>query len=203
MLVLHIVYMQLKNYNLSMRQNYQEHKVLLFEYIIKLLIDWYRAVESSNQEDIDRHFSRLTSLKLLFFVSTIKHKNGKDLLDTFSNFYAMQYGPVEADIYNGIVKSSTKIYHFGTHSLSHKDKDTNSDSIFSQVDSQEKTDIQTSINLLKERNPQIISYNASKLINISHKWEAWQNAMTIAVMLGKGSEQMPKESIRSNPQIYE
>ena len=96
----------------------KDDKILLFEYLVYRLIEWYKDVVSDSHY-INKHFSRLTALKLLFFVSTIKDtENGnKDLLDVFNKFYAMQYGPVEIDIYTAIVEGKTKLYTFGVHEL--------------------------------------------------------------------------------------
>lgn len=176
-------------------------KILLFEYLVYHLIEWYKGVVSSNR-NINKHFSRLTALKLLFFVSTIKdiEKGDEDLLDIFDNFCAMQYGPVEIDIYTAIVEDKTKLYKFGVHELIVNYMD---NTIFDSLDSQDKNRVNRAIMLLKTRNPQIISYPASILINISHKWDAWQNAMSIASMLGRRCENMPIKSIRENRQIYE
>ena len=93
-------------------------KILLFEYLVYRLIEWYQKVVS-DQKYIQKHFSRLTALKLLFFVSTIKdgENENSDLLDIFNNFCAMQYGPVESDIYAAIVKEKTRLYKFGVHEL--------------------------------------------------------------------------------------
>ena len=176
-------------------------KILLFEYLVYRLIEWYKDVVS-DLHYINKHFSRLTALKLLFFVSTIKDtENGnKDLLDVFNKFYAMQYGPVEIDIYTAIVEGKTQLYTFGVHELIVNSQD---DTIFDSLNSQDKNRIDRAIMLLKNRNPKIISYPASILIDISHKWAAWQNAMSIASMLGRRCEDMPIKSIRENRQFYE
>lgn len=176
-------------------------KISLFEYIVYRLVEWYKEVVSNDQEKIDRHFSRLTTLKLLFFVSSIKDEqnDNKDLLDTFDKFYAMQYGPVEADIYTAIVHSKTEKYALGTRKLEERMPTMD----FNKLDDALINDVDNAIDLLKKKNPQIISYNASRLINISHKWDAWKNAMAVANILGKGSEPMSIADIRANQQIYE
>lgn len=175
-------------------------KISLFEYIVYRLVEWYKEIVSDNQENIDRHFSRLTTLKLLFFVSSIKDRqNNKDLLNIFNQFYAMQYGPVEAEVYTAIVHNRTTRYTLGTRklikSMSNPD--------FTNLDSAIIADVNNAIDLLRKKNPNIISYSASRLINISHKWDAWKNAMAIANILGKGSEPMSVTDIRTNQQIYE
>ena len=177
------------------------NKILLFEYLIYCLIEWYKDAVPNN-EHLNKHFTRLTALKLLFFVSTIKdtENDNKDLLDIFDNFCAMQYGPVEIDIYTAIVDGKTQLYQFGVHELI---VNSENNTIFDSLNLQDKSRIDRAIMLLKNRNPKIISYPASILINISHKWEAWQNAMSLASMLGKRCENMPTNSIRENRQFYE
>ena len=177
------------------------NKILLFEYLIYCLIEWYKDDVSHNKH-LNKHFSRLTALKLLFFVSTIKdtENDNKDLLDIFDNFCAMQYGPVEIDIYTAIVDGKTQLYQFGVHELIVNSQD---NAIFDSLNLQDKNRIDRAIMLLKNRNSKIISYPASILIDISHKWDAWQNAMSIASMLGRRCENMPINSIRANRQFYE
>ena len=177
------------------------NKILLFEYLIYCLIEWYKDVVSHNKH-LNKHFSRLTALKLLFFVSTIKdtENDNKDLLDIFDNFCAMQYGPVEIDIYTAIVDGKTQLYQFGVHELIVNSQD---NAIFDSLNLQDKNRIDRAIMLLKNRNPKVISYPASILIEISHKWAAWQNAMSIAFMLGRRCEDMSINSIRENRQFYE
>lgn len=177
-------------------------KTLLFEYVMYRLIEWYREGVEPRQRYINKHFSRLTALKLLFFVSTIKdpESNNRDLLDIFNNYCAMQYGPVEIDIYTAIVNDRTKLYKFGVHELVVTPQ---SDAIFDSLIDTYKNRIDRAISLLKGKNHKIIYYPASLLIDISHKWDAWQNAMSIATMLGRRCESMPIDSIRENRQFYE
>lgn len=176
-------------------------KILLFEYLMYHLIEWYKNVVSNNQIQ-NKHFSRLTALKLLFFVSTIKDTENeeRDLLDIFNNYCAMQYGPVEIDIYTAIVSEKTKLYKFGVRELTNISEDY---TIFDSLNSNDKRRIDRAILLLKKRNSKIISYSASLLIDISHKWNAWQNAMSIASMLGRRCESISINSIRANSQFYE
>ena len=112
----------------------------------------------------------------------------------------MQYGPVESDIYTAIVKDETRLYKFGVHELVivHQNN-----AIFDSLDPHNKDRIDRAISLLMSKNPKIISYPASILIDISHKWESWQTAMSLASMLGKRCEHMPINSIRENRQFYE
>lgn len=176
-------------------------KTLLFEFLVYRLIEWYTDYVP-NRQNKNQHFTRLTVLKLLFFVSTVKdtENNNSDLLDIFDNYCAMQYGPVEIDIYTAIVTNNTRLYQFGVHELVQTTSDF---SIFDSLDQEYKSRVDRAISLLKAKNLKIISYPASLLIDISHKWDAWQDAMSIASMLGRRSENMSINSIRENRQFYE
>ena len=177
-------------------------KILIFEYVIHQLMKWYMDVFPNSGKMVYNHFTRLTSLKLLFLVSAIKDpykQDEKDLLDLFDNYCAMQYGPVEIDVYSDIVNKKTQRFSFGIYNLEDKD----STYSFEELDGSIKQRIDRAIELVKLRNPQLITFSASKLINITHKWDAWENAMGLAEWLGKRSEKMSVDSIRNSMPFYE
>ena len=177
------------------------NKIIQFEYAIHKLIEWYNQAVVNPEQTIYNHFTRLTSLKLVFLMSAIKdpNNNNRDLLDIFNNYCAMQYGPVEVDIYSAIVYKQTQYFNFGNYELSIiKEADS-----FEGLTIQEKQQIERAIALLKSCNPQLISLRASQLVNITHKWDAWLSAMGTAEWYGKGSEKMTIESIRNSRPFYE
>ena len=62
-------------------------KILYFEYIIHLLLQWHKEIYS-NVNPI-ASFTRLKSLKLLFLVSSVNAtQDNNGLLDIFDKFYA-------------------------------------------------------------------------------------------------------------------
>lgn len=63
-------------------------------------------------------------------------------------------------------------------------------------------EIDEAISLLKEKNDKIINYSASSLIEITHKWKSWKDAMAIAAALGKGSEKMDIQSIINDVKYF-
>lgn len=75
-----------------------DYKIFCFEYMLFQLMEWYRDLRPS-QNPLNS-FTRLKSLKLLFFVATVEaSESNEGLLSIFDNFYAMGNGPVESDVY--------------------------------------------------------------------------------------------------------
>lgn len=175
-----------------------ENKILLFEYAIHRLMDWHKEVEAG--PNIESHFTRLVSLKLLFLLSATKdlQNGGQDLLGIFDNYYAMQYGPVEVDIYTAIVYKKTSFFDFGNYAIIQK-----AIPDFSALSIQLKNQVDRGITILKSFNPGLISLRASQLVNITHKWAAWRMAIGTAELLGRGSEKMSVETIRNSLPFYE
>lgn len=173
-------------------------KVKCFEYILVRLIEWYYAMKP---DDVDLlSFTRLKVLKLLFFVSAVKQKDTKDdLLDIFNNFYAMQHGPVESDIYNNIT-NGLMFFNFEGRNIKRNDIEIKLELL--QLRKEDIAFLDNSINTLREINPNIVIYSASNLVNLSHKWESWQIAIAIADIFGKGSERMEINLIRNDKQYF-
>ncbi len=177
-----------------------ELKVLCFEYIIHKLVLWYKEICPSDEFPV-RNFTRLKAQKLLFFVASVKAtENSKALLDIFDNFYAMQYGPVEIDVYGQMVLDGMTMYRF-------KERNTeviNSDSaIFNAISQKTRNLLDDSIKELRKKNPKIVSLTASQLIGISHKWTCWNVAISCAEILGKKRWKMTTENIAKDGKIYE
>ena len=179
------------------------NKILAFEYLVFRLIEWYAAV-TSNKEDVTSHFSRLSVLKFLFLSAAIKDEeiediNKKDLLGIFDNFYAMQYGPVELDVYSAIVNDSLSIYKLSNKLIEVKH---DANIAFDNLSNDLRHSIDNAINILKKKNANIILYNATQLVNITHKWQSWQNAMWLANISGNRQSPMTTDSIRKDMQYY-
>ena len=114
----------------------------------------------------------------------------------------MQYGPVETDIYTAIVKGYTKIYKFNNRTIEISEQKDSISSIFTSLPNELRSSIDNAIRLLRDKNPQIISYPATKLVNITHKWQSWQNAMWMADISGARQFPMTVESIRKDTPYY-
>ena len=164
------------------------------------LVLWYKEICPSVDVPVQA-FTRLKAQKLLFFVATSKAtENDSSLLDVFDNFYAMQYGPVEIDIYSLMVLDGMTMYRF-------KERDTeiknNDNSIFGSIPLNKRILIDESIEELKKRNSKIVALSASQLIDISHKWASWNAAIACAEMLGKKRWKMSTKNIAKDRKIYE
>lgn len=172
-------------------------KKYAFEYLLFQLLKWNKELSNANDSS---SFTRLKALKLLFFTAAVKNGDDKDLLDIFDNFYAMQNGPVESDIYNLIICDQLDCFSFKNFSFNIK-KEFNKDNDNLNIDIKKR--IEEAVNALRNRNESIVTYNAERLVSISHMWSSWQNSIQIARALGKGSYRMDNTMIRNNPQIFE
>ena len=172
-------------------------KIQSFEYVLYRFISWYNDLFPTTVNISS--FTRLKVLKLLFFVSTIRENDSDDLLDIFDNYWAMQHGPVESDIYNMIILNKLRYYDFTSRIV--KAKTTINSSLFDSLGTV-KEQIDNSIRLLRIKNENIVTYSAYELVNISHKWDCWRLSMHIAELLGKGSEPMSTQEIRTCKHQY-
>lgn len=167
-------------------------KMQHFEYLVEKFIDWYKEV-STNKDISYAAFTRLKLQKLLFLSSAINaSKDNPDLLSIFDNFYAMQYGPVESDIYNAMMNDEFTKLSFSEKYMKVKEDITN---ISPKLDKNIVKMIDNAINQLRLQNDQLIKYPAFQLVEITHKWKSWQNAIDIAVALDNGSEKMLVDNI--------
>lgn len=178
-------------------------KILAFEYLVCRLIEWHKEV-TSTAEEFSSHFSRLSVLKLLFLSAAIKDETvgdieKKDLLGIFNNFCAMQYGPVEIDVYSAIVNDTLSIYRLSNKSIVVKRDITHA---FDNLSNALRQSIDNAIHILRSKNANIIRYNATQLVNITHKWQSWQNAMWLADISGNRQSPMTTDSIRKDTQYY-
>lgn len=174
-------------------------KTLCFEYIVYQLLAWYTELYSTYVNYTS--FTRLKVLKLLFFVSTIHDTENSDLLDIFDNYWAMQHGPVESDIYNMIIQDCLYYCDFKSRQVNININTTSDSSYFNSL-GELKDRVDKAIKLLRNENNEIVKYSAFELVEISHKWNSWKLSMRIAELSEKGSEPMGTQDIRNNIQYY-
>jgi len=172
-------------------------KYLCFEYLLYQLISWYNEYKPTDSEYLS--FTRLKVLKLLFFVSAIR-VNEDDLLDIFDNFWAMQHGPVESDIYNAMMQNRFEFYSFKNRSISNK-KIFEYNKVCKEI-GELKAKLDASINQLKLINPNMVLMTAFELVELSHRWRSWKLAMYVANLNDKGSSRIDVSDIRNYPQFF-
>ena len=171
----------------------QEMKLQYFEYLVNKFISWYR--DTNNKEPSPTMFTRLKLQKLLFLVSAVNATpTNKDLLNVFDNFHALPYGPVESDIYNAMLENRFKSISFPEKHMVIKEQRPSYDTQ-NILDSSIQKMIDDAIEQLQVHNKQLINYPASQLVDITHKWKSWQNAIDIANILGNSSAKMSIEDI--------
>lgn len=164
-----------------------------FEYIVSKLLEW-----NKEQKGDQMNFTKLKLQKLLFLISAIKaDSQNKGLLDIFDSFYAMQYGPVESDIYNAMVNNQFSNFSFENREIKYNSTHN------TILDKTEQKMIDRAIQSLKEKNIKLVLCSASELVDITHKWKSWKYAMVVANAMGKGSEKMNVDNICNDEKFFQ
>lgn len=168
-----------------------ENKKLLFEYLIFKLEQWKQEKHSRSQVV----FTKLKLQKILFLVASVKSKNGTyPLLSIFNKFYALPYGPVEMDIYEAMNKNSFANVNFnGNECKFHFTKES-----FVDLAPTQKDAITEALQAIKDMGADYISMPPFELVDITHKWTAWQVAMQVAEMCNSKREPMSTEDIMNS-----
>lgn len=178
-------------------------KKIAFEYLIFKLIEWFKSCQGlENDTEFNSHndFNKLKVIKLHFFVVAI-NSNSNNLLELFDQFYAMPYGHVESDIYNGI--DDLDRYEIGVSNLIIKNAYVdNLEQSFSELPIKTKTEIDESIELLKKEDNCFITHSALELVEISHTWYSWKNVFSLARSRNKYSAPIPPEIIKKENKFF-
>lgn len=159
-----------------------------FEFVCYQLYDWYEELNTSHENDL----SILKVMKLLFFVAAVKKGDSTDLLETFTNFKAMPLGPVEMDVYtqlNNIMRNGS-VYIDRDHMVVNR--------VDQELSDADRESILVSVDALKSKNRDIINYDASRLVNLSHKWDSWKKSFNMAIFNGKNIWVMNPDLIRKD-----
>lgn len=159
-------------------------KIEAFEYLLSQLCSWQKEVG-----DVEK-MTKVKALKLLFLVASIP-VNGNDLLDVFDKFYAMPFGPVEGDVYEAIMENSLVHYEFDDITLKsqpHKMPIELPENLIQKIDA--------SIEQLKQKDNSLITMSAFDLVEYTHTWTCWQDAMYLARIMSKNSCLMKVRDIR-------
>ena len=164
--------------------------------MLQLFEEW-----RDNHETIKgKPFPKLKAMKLLFLAAAPKEQGGSDLLDIFDNFYAMQYGPVESDVYNAIQANMLPSYIAEYRSIERRKECID---FSSEYKGPEYEPIQNAVKDLRAKNENLIELNAFELVEITHKWNSWNLAMDIAVFMKQLSAKMSIDSIRDSSKIFD
>lgn len=165
-------------------------KIKVFEEILFHLNEWYK--EQNPNKDKENDLSVLKTMKLLFFVSGADSEN--HLFDIFNKFQAWQYGHVEADIYSAYSEKGGNFDNFtlDRNRLIFRDEYQFEGGSFSEK-------IKGNIQILKDENPDLISYEAFRLVDISHSYLSWDIYYN---KLDKRYEDMEIEMLRYEPKYY-
>jgi uncharacterized phage-associated protein len=168
-------------------------KIKAFEFITEKLLEWHGLPNNNEEND----FSKLKLFKLLFFVSAVNaSKTSNGLLDIFTNFSAMPYGPVESDVYENF-KSCRKVT---VNQESTKINEVEIDYYLEINDF--KQQIIDSINALKKANKELVYYSAYDLVELSHQWISWKSIFNLARKQDKLSLPIPTSLIKIEPKIF-
>ena len=178
-------------------------KITYFDYFVSCLMAHNAPSEVTKFEDRvrtqfakGRSISKLKAFKLLFFTVAIDNKEWTLLDEVFDNFYALPYGPVESDIYDNL--DMLQNYQLQGNNLTLK---TTVDFSYSNCESHYKTLIKSSVDKLGESYPQLLSMSAIELVELSHKSDCWQIAISQATAIGSSSRKMNSSLIKQS-RIY-
>src|SRR5574343_1000595 len=168
-------------------------KQLVFEYFLKSI---YKYQSESNS------IGSLKAMKLLFFTCLINSEKGSDpvLLDIFDNFRAMPYGHIEGDIFDMLIKKNPLNYF----EVSNKEIKVIGDlnKLEEDIHSYIKYEINKSINLLSEVNPEIFSMSAFELIDLSHLHYSWRKTYVSRKDVDNYSPKIEKDIIIKQDRVY-
>lgn len=169
-------------------QESQNVKIQCFKQIVYELHRWW--IEENSDKENDLNITKV--MKLLFFVSGADSKN--HLFDVFDKFQAWQYGHVEADVYSFYSEKDGAFGNFtiDRNRLVFKDEYPLESDSFSEK-------IKNNIQILKDKNPDLISYDTFRLVDINHTYYSWDIYYN---RLNKRYEDMEIEMLRYEPKYY-
>ena len=174
-----------------------DKKIYLFEYMIKKIVEKYVTLKNVDKREALSAFSKLKLIKLNFFISAVNaNEKNNGLLDIFDNFYAMPYGHVESDIYEGLKK--LKYYSFEGNQLK-ENSQFPEDIKFPD----EKRKIDQALESLYDKNPNILYASAFQLVELSHRWHSWKIMFEKAKSSGTNSTPISFQMIKFEPKYFE
>lgn len=172
---------------------YRDNKIVLFEYFLKRLVDWFCDFHQINIGDFNESpkndLSKLKVIKLHFFACSTNPK----ALEIYNDFRAMPYGHVESDVYSSL---DTLTYFSVTNSkLILKDG-------FDMIPPDDSELIDSIVTELQKKNPTLIALPPFDLVELSHKWFSWRHTFEQARHIGTYSKPISTELINQETKFY-
>lgn len=173
-------------------------KIKYFDYFLHTLLDRYQKLNN----DIDNNdFSVLKTMKLLFFVTAIDTTTNPSLLDmVFDKFCAMPYGHVESDVYDELKKTGGELILNRINTTRTEKKEENYLSL--GLDSSLTALIDRNIDKLVQEYPKLIEMKAFQLVDLSHKWYSWIQAINDAQKKYAMSNPIDRDIIKKEQKIF-
>lgn len=177
-------------------------KIFKFEYFLGLLYEWHKTEDPYKSNDLNT----LKIMKLLFFTSTMRNKEGEySLLKTFDNNWAYPFGPVEESIFDFIREQEGKLTYFtiGKYSTTiNGDFFTNMIELKNKIGDKNVAQIDSAMKSLKEINNQLINISAYDLVELSRLWYCWKKNYTEARKQGLNKIKINVDDIKKDFKIF-
>lgn len=166
------------------------NKILFFEYFVDALVR-----KNNNTTDT---FTAPKIIRLLFLtVGLYSTDENKQLTEIFNKFVAKPFGPVEEDVCEFIAADILSKYTINKSGCYIKN-----DCISIDLDNDSKEVVDDAINLLLEKNPEILSYQPTELVDIVQKWSCWKICYDVALTNGNFNIIIPTKMIRNSVKYY-
>ncbi|ERJ61346.1 hypothetical protein [Sphingobacterium paucimobilis] len=171
------------------------NKIVLFEYFLKKLVEWYCDYYQLNITNFNDHpynnLSKLKVIKLHFFACS----TNSEALEIFDDFHAMPYGHVESGIYNHL--DNLRFCNVTNSKLIINDMNS-----FLNFFPKNYEVIDACIERLRNINLSLISLEPFELVELSHKWFSWRYNFQKARQNGSYSRPINSELILKEEKFY-
>ncbi len=166
----------------------RKEKKEVVDYLLYEFVNWFEEESSEEINDI----STLKFSQLFFLVCTIGlDKDSKESLidDLFTELWAEPYGVVDREV-KSYIKYCGKI----------NNRTTTIDDDYTPFCKDRR--VKEALRALKKMNKDLITYNSWDLMMIVHSRYSWAQTMYIAKKLGKFSDTIPKDWIKTDYKTY-
>lgn len=171
------------------------NKIILFEYFLKKIVEWYCKYYQISWEEFNSHsendLSKLKVIKLHFFSCSTT----ESALEIFDTFHAMPYGHVESDVYKKLDELQFCI-------ITNRKLIIKNISSFKEYLPESYNIIDDSVEKLIKANPALITIDPFELVELSHRWFSWRYNFHNARLKGDYSKRISKDLILKEEKIY-